>query len=201
MASKITGILKLLLALAIPAGIGYLWIYSQQTAEQQVKEFQQNQKEHPDQKETTIDNYQLKEVDDNNEVKWQLVAKQGIMVPTSKDVKLAVVKVEYFDGKKLKMRLSAPQGLTNETTHLVTLDCDHKDRVVCEGEEGKSRLEASKVELNKKNQFTATGGVNILWPGVAKVTGNQAKGTLEHGAELKNLVVQGNTHASIGHIN
>jgi hypothetical protein len=69
--------------------------------------------------------------------------------------------------------------------------------VEAEGEEGKVKLTAKKIELNKKNQFQATGGVNIIWPGVAKVIGNLAEGVLSSG-NLDNVKVIGNTHALIG---
>jgi hypothetical protein len=49
----------------------------------------------------------------------------------------------------------------------------------------------------EKNQFLASGGVNIIWPGVAKVTGNEATGSLKS-TDLKNLTIKGNTHAAIG---
>jgi len=51
------------------------------------------------------------------------------------------------------------------------------------------------LELEKKNQFKATGGVNIAM-GVAKVTGNYATGRFGK-KELEDLKIIGNTHAII----
>jgi len=197
---RIKGLLKILLALAIPAGITSFFIYSQKQADIEVAKYQQMQKDNPNTDRITVDNYELKEVDDSNHIRWQLIALKGVMMPTGKDVQLKQVKVEYFDGKKLKMRIVAPIGLANENTKYIKLDSSDGQRVVAEGEEGKARMEAAKIELKEKNQFFATGGVNILWPGVAKVTGNTASGILEKGAEMKNLKIVGNTHALIGHI-
>lgn len=199
MPSKLLSFLKVLGALAVPIVIGYLFFYSQKMADTEVESFKKEKKANPDTASTTVSNYQLKEVNDSNEVRWQLVAKEGILAP-SKDVALSEVRVEYFDGKKLKMRLSAPTGSANESTRLVKLSSSDKQQVIAEGEEGKSRLEASKVELNKNNQFTATGGVNILWPGVAKVTGDHASGSLDKGAQLEKIKIVGNTHALLGHM-
>jgi hypothetical protein len=52
-----------------------------------------------------------------------------------------------------------------------------------------------KLELEKKNQFKATGGVNIAM-GVAKVTGNYATGRFGK-KDLEDLKIIGNTHAII----
>ncbi|HEY9712124.1 MAG TPA: LPS export ABC transporter periplasmic protein LptC [Chroococcales cyanobacterium] len=198
--SKLRGFLKVLLALAIPVGIGSFFWYAQKQADTQLKEFQQAQKENPNTDKVTVDNYELKEVGDDNQIKWQLVAERGVMLPTNKDVELKNVKVEYFDGKKIKMRIIAPAGTANEQTRYVKLDSADGHRVLAEGEEGKAKMEASKIELKEKNQFVATGGVNIVWPGVAKVTGNQASGVLGKGAEMKDVKIVGNTHALVGHI-
>jgi hypothetical protein len=194
------GVLKLILALSIPLGIAALWIYSQKMANLEVEQYKQEQKINPNTDRISVDNYALREIDDHNHIRWQLVARQGVFEPTNKDVALADVKVEYFDDQKLKMRLSAPVGTANETSRYVKLDAQQGKRVVAEGEEGKARMEAQKVELTKKNQFVASGGVNIVWTGVAKVTGNSATGSLEKGAALKDLKIIGNTHALIGHI-
>ncbi len=200
MRDKIRGILKFVVALAIPALLIYFWVSAQKMADVQVKEFKEEKNAHPDQTATTVTNYELKEVDDANTIKWHLQAKAGIMQAETKDVMLSEVKVEYFDGPKLKMRMSAPKGTANETTRLVRLGSDDKSHVICEGEEGKSRMEASKVELNKDNHFEATGGVNILWPGVAKVTGDSAVGRLDKGAQLEKIKIVGNTHSFMGHM-
>lgn len=190
--------LKLVVALAIPAGITYFWFYSQKQANLEVENYKQEQKDNPTQERVTVDNYELKEIDDSNHLRWQLVAEKGIMQPASKNVELDSVKIEYFDkDKKLKMRLIAPVGTANEGNRYVKLDSKDGKHVIAEGQEGKARLETEKLELTKKNQFVATGGVNIIWPGVAKVTGNSATGSLEK-TDLKNLKIVGNTHALIG---
>ena len=146
----------------------------------------------------TVDDYMLKEVGDDNQPKWELHAKQGVMDANTKDAILAGVTMQYFEDKKVKLSLTAPLGKANELTHHMELDTDQKTRVVCQGEDGKAKLDAAKVELKQKNQFEATGGVTILWPGVAKVTGRQANGSLAHGADLKDIKIVGNVHALVG---
>jgi hypothetical protein len=65
------------------------------------------------------------------------------------------------------------------------------------GEEGKVKLEAAKIELDKNNQFQATGNVNIMWSKAAKVIGDMACGSL--GAnDLNNVKIIGHTRALIG---
>jgi len=194
------GILKLILALSIPAVLIGGFIYSQNQANKEVAEYKKFQKEHPPTEKITIDNYQLKEVDDNNKPRWQLTAKRGTMAPDSKDVDLHEVLVQYFDEGKVKMSLSAPSGIANESTKLVQLLAKDGKPVLARGEDGKAQMNASKVELTKKNSFIASGGVTIVYPGVAKVTGNTVTGSLEKSAELKNFKIVGGTHALIGHI-
>jgi len=184
-------------AISIPAAIMAFWFYAMNEANKQVKEFNAAQKVRPNTDETVIQNYELKEVDDANQVRWLLAAERGVLEPISHDVNLTHVHVDYMDGKVLKMRVSAPIGHTNENTRLVNLSSSGNKLVEAEGEEGKVKLTAKKIELNKKNQFQATGGVNIIWPGVAKVIGNLAEGVLSSG-NLDNVKVIGNTHALIG---
>ena len=185
------------MALAIPIGLIGFWLYAQHMANVDVEEYKQEQKEHPNSNKIQVDHYELKEIDDANNLKWRLMAMHGESDPETKDVDLVDVNVDYFDGKKIKMRLSAPTGIANEASKKVELLSTKARRVSCEGEEGKSQLSANKVELMKKNQFAATGGVNIVWPGVAKVSGDRAEGSLAN-TDLNNLKVIGNTHASIG---
>ena len=190
---------KFLLALAIPAAIMGFWFFSLWESGHIIKTSEAEMKGHPLTEETTVDNYQLKEVDDSNTVKWNLIAKKGIMKSDgSHDVLLDHVEMKYYDGKVLKMSITAPYGVANEGTHIVNLRSDKDQRVVAENGVNHGRLEASKVELNKKNQFVATGGVNIVMPGVAKVTGDTATGALEKDSELKNFKIIGHTHAVIG---
>jgi len=195
---KFGDLVKLLLALCIPAAMIAFFLYAQKQADTQLAEFNKSKKEHPDTDKMTINDYQLKEVGDDNQVRWQLHAKQGVLVPTNKDALLDQVTMEYFDEKKLKLSLTAPKGIANEVTKHIELNADKKTRVMCIGEDGKARLDAAKVELKQKNQFEATGGVNIVWPGVAKVSGRKAEGSLAKGADLKDIKIVGNTHALIG---
>jgi hypothetical protein len=189
--------LKLILALAIPSAIMGLWFYAKYTAEKDIGITATAIKRNPINDKVCVTDYQLKEIDDSNHVRWRLFAETGISDPKTRDVALRKVNVDYFDGVKIKMHLSAPLGVANESTRAVELDCEKNARVKALGEEGKAELEASKVELMKKNQFRATGGVNILWPGVAKVTGDIAEGSL-NSTDLKKLKIVGNTHALIG---
>jgi hypothetical protein len=193
---------KLIGALAIPAVIIAFWFYAQNEANQQVQEFDKAQKIRPNTDETTITNYELKEVDDSNQVRWLLAAKTGALEPVSHDVNLKEVHVDYMDGKTLKMRISAPIGQTNEVTRLVTLAGIGDNRVSACGEEGKVKLEAAKVELDKKNQFQATGNVNIVWSNAARVIGDTAFGALgsKGSNDLSNVKLIGHTHALIGSV-
>lgn len=189
-------------AITIPLGLAYFWWYSFKYSNEVIQNAKKEQKLHPTTGNTIINNYELKEVDDQNHIRWQLVAHQGVMNPESgsKDIFLDTVKIEYFDGAELKMRMTAPKGIANEGTRNVKLDGTEHDRVIAENGGNKGHLDALHVELTKKNQFVATGGVNIILPGVAKVTGNQAAGVLEKDAELKNFTISGNTHALIGNL-
>ena len=200
MSIDLRALLKLGLALAIPTVLIGGFMYSQREANKQLEEYQKSQKEHPAAQAMTVDNYELKEIDDTNQVKWHLVAAHGTMEPDSRDVDLTDVKMKCFDGDKVKLAFSAPAGVANEVTHLVTLDSAGKSLVECEGSGGSAKITARRVELNKKNQFTATGGVTIVYPGVAKVTGNSMVGSLEKSADLKNFKITGNTHALLGKI-
>lgn len=197
---SIKAIIKWVVALAIPGGLIAGFIYSQQQAEKEVLEYQKFQKAHPAETKITVDNYQLKEVDGKNQTKWQLVAKKGTMEPNTRDVVLTDVKVQYFDGKKLKMSLSAPTGIANEQSKVIMLDAADGKMVEARGEDGGAAMRAPKVELKNKSQFVATGGVTIVYPGVAKVTGNMVTGSLDGSAQLKNFKIIGRTHALIGQI-
>jgi hypothetical protein len=200
MPGNVKGILKLLLALAIPTVLGLGFYYSQQQANKEVADYQKFQKEHPPVEKITVDNYELKEVDDANNLKWHLTAEKGTMEPETKDVDLKEVKMKYYDGAKVKMSFSAPAGVANEATRLVKLRAADGKLVCCEGADGSSKLQAPKVELTKKNQFIATGGVTILYPGVAKVTGASVIGSLDKTGDMKNFTISGGTHAVVGHI-
>lgn len=187
---------KLFLALGILGSIVGLLYYAQYQAKVEEEAFEKEKKAHPMSNNVSIDNYELKEVDDSNKIRWILAAKRGIMEADTKDVNLTGVQMNYFDGDVVKMKVVAPVGVANDKTHKVLLNSDAKEKVVAEGEAGKSRLETSRLELEKKNQFKATGGVNIVWAGVAKVTGNYATGRLGK-SDLEDLKIIGNTHAII----
>lgn len=197
MNSRLTGILKLLLALAIPAVLIAGFFYSQRQAEIELKQHVEFEKEHPAVQQVTVDNYELKEIDGTGGQKWHLQAKQGTMEPTTKDVNLVDVQMKCFDGDKVKMSLSAPSGVANETTHLVKLSSATGKPVICQGADGGATMQAPKVELTKNNQFIASGGVTMIYPGVAKVTGSTVTGSLKN-ADLKNFKIVGRTHALIG---
>ncbi|MBY0356572.1 MAG: LPS export ABC transporter periplasmic protein LptC [Candidatus Obscuribacterales bacterium] len=187
---------KLVAALSIPAGIVWFFIYSQEQARIEVENYQKEQKANPTSEGMVVNDYQLKEVDDYNHVRWQLVAKKGSMAPNNRDVLLDSVIVEYFDGPNVKMRISAPKGEANQETRYVKLISADNKKVETMGDGGKSKFEASIVELIKKNQFIASGGVIIEWSEVAKVTGNTASGNIDSSG-ISNVKVAGNTHSTV----
>jgi hypothetical protein len=191
---------KFVLAVSIPSAIVYFFWYSQQQAGVAVKEWEAEQKAHPTTDHVVINDYAMKEIDDGNHLRWQLVAKTGTLMPNGKDVELSDVKVDYYDSKshELKMSMKAPLGHANQETKFVKLTGTKNQRVVAEGGGfKKSHFECAQVELIKKNEFLASGGVIIDWPGVAKVSGSLASGTTDMSAGPKNLKVIGNTHAEI----
>jgi len=188
---------KFVLALGILASIVGLLFYAQYQAKVEQAAFDADKKLHPTAEKITIDNYELKEIDDNNQLKWRLQAKSAILEPVSHDVILTMINVEYFDAGAVKMKVLAPKGVANQDTKVVKLESLPKLSVVAEGQEGKSRLETKHLELTKKNQFIATGGVNINMAGVAKVSGDRAEGMFGK-SELQDVKIVGNTHAIIG---
>lgn len=190
-----TDLFKLILALSILGGILGLFWFAQYTADKEAALFDQQRKNNPTAEKIAVDNYELKEVDDANQVKWKLSAKRGEF-EKDKRILLQEILMQYFDGDKVKMRVVAPTGIANESTRQVELNASPTQKVIAEGEEGKSRMETAKLELTKKNQFTATGGVNIVWSKVAKVTGNYATGAFGK-TDLEGIKIVGNTHAII----
>ncbi len=195
MFSKLKPILKLLLALSILGGIVGSIYYAQVHADKEMKKFQESTKGKEDLKDqVAVDNYELKEVDDSNALKWQLLAKRGVLEPVTRMVDLTEVEVKYYNGPNVSLRIQAPLGKANEATRVVILSSNDKAKVVGIGEENQSRLETKVMELRKKNEFLASGGVNIVWPGVAKVTGNTAQGTISS-SKLQNMLIKGNTHS------
>ena len=190
-------IILLFVALAIPTLMIWFWNYANIRARTTVDAAKGELHANRNQENISVEEYQLKEVNDNNELRWKLNAAHGVMNPATKDVDLETVHVDYYDGAKIKMRLTSPIGKANEATKVIALLSTKERQVEAEGEEGKSKMLAAKVELVKNNQFLATGGVNISWPGVAKVTGDRAEGSLKS-TDLKNFKIMGHTHASIG---
>jgi lipopolysaccharide-assembly LptC-related protein len=186
----------MLVALSIPVGIALLFWWAQKTADQQIAETQTTLSKTESKDVITLDDYRLKEVDDSNRIRWQLVAKKGIVDQGTQIVTLRDVQVEYYDGDKIKMRLVSPVGEANQQTKYVKLSGEKGRRVEAEGEDGKAKMLAATVELKEKNKFLASGGVNIVWPQVAKVTGNSATGTVDL-ADFKHFKIMGNTHALI----
>ncbi|MCW5823376.1 MAG: LPS export ABC transporter periplasmic protein LptC [Cyanobacteria bacterium TGS_CYA1] len=192
--NKIKPFLKMMLALGILGGIVGSIYYAQIHADIEMKKFQESSKSTDPEDTITIDNYELKEVDDTNALKWILTAKKAILEPATRLVDLKEIEVKYYSGPNISMRLQSPLGKANEATKVVTLTANEKAKVIGIGEENKSRLETKAMELRKKNEFVCTGGVNIDWPGVAKVTGNTAQGTISS-SKMQNMLIKGNTHS------
>jgi hypothetical protein len=188
--------LKLVVALSIPALIACFFMYSQHAAKLEVEAYKKEQRENPTIDALVVKDYTLKEVDGTNRVRWSLISKQGKLNPETKYVELDDVTVEYYDGKLLKARIHAPRGEADEATRNVKMLSVDKRLVVAEGDGGKNRFQAKQVELNRNNQFLATGGVIIEYPGVAKVTGDSASGKVDLSGP-KNFKIVGNTHALI----
>ena len=94
------------------------------------------------------------------------------------------------------MKLTAPVGLANELSRMIVLKGDNGKKVVAEGTDKSARMETQRLELTKKNQFIATGGVNIVWPGVAKVKGDKAEGTMAN-ATIDHFFIRGNTRSIV----
>ncbi|MDZ4836164.1 MAG: LPS export ABC transporter periplasmic protein LptC [Candidatus Melainabacteria bacterium] len=189
------GVLKLVLALSILFGIVGLVYFAQHKADQELKEFAKQKKEDPSEQ-VTVDNYELKEIGDDNTTHWRLTATKGTMQPDTKDVELEDVKVNYYKEGKVSMTLAAPTGKANELTRVIVLHSKGDNKVSVSGDEKQAQLVTKELELTKNNQFKATGGVNIMWPGVAKVTGNNARGSFVQG-NLQKLIISGNTHALV----
>jgi predicted phosphodiesterase len=182
-------------AISIPALIIGFYYYAKTNAD---KEYAANVKTvnaKKDAMQTSVENYELKEVDDNNLVKWELVAKTGTTFDQKK-YEVKGVNVKFFDGPNVKMKVTAPLGKVDAETRFVTLNSDKGERVKGEGDSGKSLFESQTVELDKNNKFFATGGVTIEWAESAKVTGGEARGKLDKGG-LQDVIVKGHTHAVI----
>lgn len=183
---------KFILALGILGTLVGLMFYAQNMANRIEKEAAEERKNNPTAETTSIDNYELKEIDDFNHIRWILKARRAVMEKDRRFL-LDSINMQYFDEGKEKMHLVAPIGVANEATKQIQLDSTAQQKVICEGQERKSRLETTKLELTKKNQFIASGGVTIDWTGVAKVTGDHATGVIGK-ADLEDLKIVGHTH-------
>lgn len=189
-------IVKFTLALSIPGLLVWGFLGAKKDAERQIKDFKQEQSAKPQSDSVVINGYELKEVDDQNQLRWQLKAKRGTIAAKSHLVNLEGIIVEYFNGPEIKMRLTAPTGEANEENKYVKLSRQNGQRVICEGDGGKTHMETSILELSKNNRFIASDGVNINLPGVAKISGDRAEGNINF-SELNNFKIIGNTHAQI----
>ncbi len=188
--------IKFIGAISIPVGLVWGFMAAQKQAEIDYNDHINQTKAHPTTSGTNVTDYELKEVDDTNTVKWQLVAKHGKSTEDNKTIDVEGVTMKFFDGPNVKMSVTAPLGNVNADTRYVKLSSSKGQRVKGDGDSGKSTFEAETVELDKKNQFFATGGVIIEWTEVAKVTGNEARGKLDKGS-FQNVKVVGHTHAVI----
>ena len=195
--AKLKPALKLLLALGILMGLSGFIYYAHLGAEQQWKEFQDSKDEKTLSNNIVVDNYELKEVDSNNQTRWHLQAKKGVRQPNTRLVDLKEVEVKYYANGAVSLKLSAPVGQANEISRKILLTSNKSGKVLGIGVEKQTRMETEKMELTKKNQFIATGGVNIDWPGVAKVTGNEAEGVMSATKFIDHLKIRGNTHAQL----
>lgn len=191
------GTLKLAAALTILFGLVYLVWYAHQQAEEEMRRFNAEQSEKNKDSSVTVDNYELTEISNDNQMRWRLRAGSGVVEPSSKDVALSKVEVIFYKDGKDSMLLTAPTGKVNEISRKIILTAKEKELVVAIGIDDKKRLEAKHLELTKKNEFKATGGVNIVLPGVAKVSGDTAEGGLS-GSSMGKMCVRGNTHSVIG---
>ena len=189
--------LKLALALGILFGLVGWIFYAQKQAEIQYKTFEETKDDATFSSDTVVNDYELKEVDGNQQKQWELTAKKGIREKTTKDVKLEKVEVKYYNEGKLSLQLSAPVGQANEISRKVTLTSNETQKVKGIGVEKQTSIETKEMVLTKNNQFKASGGVNIEWPGVAKVKGNSAEGVMSATQFIEQLVIRGNTHAQL----
>jgi hypothetical protein len=186
---------KFVAALSIPIGLIWFYQHSKMEADRQFGETNKTINAKKTSSMIRIDDYELKEVDDNNKVRWELLAKSGFTADRKK-YEIDEIQVKYYDGPNVKMHVTAPVGRVDEDTRFVTLTSGKGHRVRAEGEGGKSVFEAQTVELDKNNKFFATGGVIIEWADTARVTGNEARGKLDKGG-LQEVKVIGHTHAVI----
>lgn len=182
-------------ALSIPAVLIGFFYYSKTMADREYKTTASKLTSDKTANQTQVDNYELKEVDDSNQVKWMLLATKGA-TEDNKKYDLVNVHMKYYDGPNVKMQISAPTGKVDSDTKFTTLYSDKSHRVKGDSDDGKSIFESDTVELDKNNKFFATGNVIIEWANDARVTGNEARGKLDKDG-LKEVKVHGHTHALV----
>lgn len=195
--TKVKPALKLLLALGILMGLSGFIYYAQLEAEKQMDEFERTKDPKTMSNNIVVNDYQLKEVDANNQPRWHLQAKKGVRQPNTRLVDLENVEVKYYADGAVSLKLSAPIGQANEISRKIKLTSNKSGKVLGIGVEKQTRMETKEMVLTKKNQFLATGGVNIDWPGVAKVTGDKAEGIMSATKFIDHLIIRGNTHAQL----
>ena len=107
----------------MPVVIAFIFLYSQHGGRCGNDQHNKEAAAHPTTKHIVEKDFELKEVDDNNHVKWRPLAESGEMSDDNKSANLTKVTVEYFDaadGKTVKMRLVAPQGVADESTNTLS---------------------------------------------------------------------------------
>lgn len=190
---------KVVLALSFPIFVTWVFFYSKEMAEKESEKLAAEQALHPTTKNPVIENYEMKEVDGQNRIRWQLKAAKGTALgDMNQEVALNGVQMTYVDPDTQlpKLVLIAPEGSANAATKYVKLTSAGGKKVEAKGSDGKLDFVTQTLELEKDNKFKATGGVNINWPEVAKVTGDSATGVIDL-PDFKNFKIVGRTHAQI----
>ena len=196
---KLKPFLKFMLAIGILLGLSGFIYFSNKEANKQWKEFgetKDNDSAMSD--EIWVQKYEMKEVDDTEKIHWILKAEKGLMDPKTKDINLNGIEVKYYNEGEVSMTISSPVGQANEISRKILLTSNEKGKVIGIGATKNTRLETSELKLEKKNKFIATGGVSIVWPGVAKVTSKTAEGEMSPTKFVDNLVLRGNVHTRLG---
>src|SRR5579883_760443 len=130
-------------ALAIPSLIVWAWFSAKNAADIEMTKYKAEQANNPTTKNVIVKDYELKEVDDSNRIRWQLKAKQGkVLGDTNSQVALEGVTMIYKDPEtgETKMSLMAPEGEANQVTRFVRLTGKGKDRVSAIGQGGKAQM-------------------------------------------------------------
>ncbi|MBZ0189602.1 MAG: LPS export ABC transporter periplasmic protein LptC [Candidatus Obscuribacterales bacterium] len=145
--TKLKPFLKLCLALGIVAGlVGSIYL-AKQSAEDQMKDFEKNKEQDGAMgSEITVKNYNLREVDGNNKLRWELNAASGVRNGKTADVDLTGIEVKYYNEGQVSFNLSAPVGKASELTHVIVLSSKDGKKVLGLGTEKQTRLETSEME-------------------------------------------------------